>query len=114
MNRFEKEEDNKSLMSKSLISTVKSIDRTFLAQVRTAAIFSGLSILLLKKNQIFKTKMVLIFSIILLLILCFTYYNNIQMLLKSDENKKHYFYDEYYFNISFAILLIFIQIILLF
>ena len=113
MNRLEKEEDNKSLMSKSLISTVKSIDRTFLAQVRTAAIFGWLSILLLKK-KIFKTKIVLVFSIILLLILCFTYYNNLQILLKSDENKKHYFYDEYYFNISFAILLIFIQTILLF
>ena len=91
MNTFEKEEHNKSLMSKNLITTVKSIDRTFLAQVRTAAIFSGLSILLLKKNLVFKTKIVLIISIILLIILCFTYYNNIQIILKSDEVKKKLF-----------------------
>lgn len=114
MNELEKEDSNEALMSKNLISTVKSIDRTFLAQIRTAGIFSGLSILLLKKKEILKTRIILSVSIILIVILCFTYYNNLQLILKSDENKKKYFYNEYFFNISFAILLIFIQLILLF
>ena len=111
MNKFEKEENNKSLMSKNLISTVKSIDRTFLSQIRTAAIFSGLSVLLINKKFINESKIILFLSIIILISLIYVYNLNLKYVL--DNNSSSFFYNEFYFNVSFGVLLVFIQFILI-
>lgn len=105
--------NNKPKISMNLISTAKSIDRTFLAQIRTAAIFSGLSVLLIRNKHASKTKYVLIVSIIILLCLIYTYYKSLEYLLHSNKIKDNYYYNEFYYNVSFAILLIVIQLLLI-
>ncbi len=105
--------NNKPKIPMNLISTTKSIDRTFLAQIRTAAIFSGLSVLLIRNKHASKTKYILIVSIILLLCLIYTYYKSLNYLLYSNHIKDNYFYNEFYYNVSFAALLIIIQLTLL-
>ena len=104
--------NNKAKIPMNLISTAKSIDRTFLAQIRTAGIFSGLSVLLIRNKHASKTKYVLIVSIIILLCLIYTYYKSLEYLLDSNKIKDNYYYNEFYYNVSFAVLLIIIQLLL--
>ena len=104
--------NNKPEIPMNLISTAKSIDRTFLAQIRTAAIFSGLSVLLIRNKHASKTKYVLIASIIILICLMYIYYKSLEHLLHSNKIKNNYYYNEFYYNVSFAVLLIVIQLLL--
>tara|TARA_A100001011_G_scaffold390495_1_gene474052 strand:+ start:1200 stop:1526 length:327 start_codon:yes stop_codon:yes gene_type:complete len=104
--------NNKPKIPMNLISTAKSIDRTFLAQIRTAAIFSGLSVLLIRNKHATKTKYVLVASIIILICLMYTYYKSLENLLRNTKIKDNYYYNEFYYNVSFAVLLIIIQLLL--
>lgn len=104
---------DKLKIQNDLIKTANSIDRTFLAQIRTAAIFCGLSVLLIKNKHASKIKYILIISIIILLCLINIYYKSLNNLFGSNKIKYNYSNNKFYYNISFAILLIIIQLILL-
>ena len=66
----------------SLLNTNLANDRTFLASIRTNAIFAGLSMILIKMNYIMSAIIILGFSILANLLIIYEY-------IKNKKNKSY-------------------------
>lgn len=90
----------------SLIKTSEAITRTYLSQIRTAGIFCGISVILVKKIPKLYVNLLLSAIIALNIIFSVNYYVILTTYFRSKEKKN--LMRDFYFNILFSIVLIII------
>ena len=95
----------------AVIRTLESITRTYLAQIRTTSIFCGILVMLIKKIPKIYVNLLLSIIIILNIILTINYY---LIFTKHFTLKKKGYKRDFFSNILFSIVLIFILFMIMF